>query len=308
MKVVALSGGVGGAKLLLGLYKVLPAGSLTAIVNVADDFEWYGLHISPDLDTALYALSGLSDYERGWGIAGDTFNGLSAFRRLGENVWFSVGDQDLSTHILRTLWLSQGVPLSQVTARFVERLKVGATILPATDGNLRTWIRHRHGVMPFQEYFVLHRAEVEVERVEFEGERVEPAPGVLEAIADCSLLVIGPSNPVVSIWPILKVKNVAEAVGRLKVPRVAVTPIVAGKAVTGPAGRLLAALGYEVSPLGVAQFYRGFISHIVIHRSDEMLAPELERMGLRVLATDVIMKSLENKKRLAEEILAWVRT
>ncbi len=305
MKVVALSGGVGGSKLLLGLYRTLPRGSLTAVVNVADDFEWYGLHISPDLDTALYALSGLSDYGRGWGVAGDTFHMLEALRLLGEPSWFSVGDRDAATHILRTHWLREGLTLAQVTERLAQRLGVTARLLPATNGRLRTWIRHPGGLMAFQEYFVLNRGQVDVLDVEFEGAGAEPAPGVVEAIWSCELLVIGPSNPIVSIQPILQVRGVREAIATCSAPRVAVSPIVGSSAVSGPAGRLMAALGYPVSALGVAQLYRGLISHLVIHHTDAALSGPIETMGIRVLATDVIMDSLEAKMRLAREVLRW---
>jgi LPPG:FO 2-phospho-L-lactate transferase len=306
MKVVALSGGVGGAKILLGLYRILPPGSLTAIVNVADDFEWHGLHISPDLDTALYALAGLSDYGRGWGIAGDTFNMLEALRLLGEPSWFAVGDRDLATHILRTRWLAEGLSLSEVTARFTDRLRIAATILPATNETLRTWIRHPGGVMAFQEYFVLNRWQTEVEGVEFQGSGCDPTPGVLQAIEQSDLFVVGPSNPVVSIWPILHVKGVRDAIYSLRSARVGISPIVGGSAVSGPAGKLLKALGYQVSAAGVAQFYSGLLTHFVIHRTDTDLVGRIESLGMRVLATDIIMGSLESKARLAEEILQWV--
>lgn len=305
MKVVALSGGVGGAKALLGLYKVLPPWSLVAVINVGDDFNWYGLYICPDLDTSLYALSGLSDYERGWGIAGDTFRALEALRAYGEPGWFSVGDRDLATHLLRTEWLSQGLTLSEVTARLSARLGIEAALIPATNELLRTQILYSGGVMPFQEYFVLNRADVEVKGVEFTGAGATPAPGVVEAIEACDLLVIGPSNPVVSIWPILQVRGIKDAIATLSVPRVGISPIVGGRAVSGPAGRLLKAMGYEVSPVGVAEFYRGLLTHMVIDKSDGWLASRIEGMGIQVLATDIIMNSLESKMRLAREILQW---
>jgi LPPG:FO 2-phospho-L-lactate transferase len=299
MQVVALSGGVGGARFVHGLSRAL-GGDLTVIVNTGDDFEHWGLHVSPDVDTVMYTLADLAHEERGWGLAEETFQTLEMVRRYGGDGWFQLGDRDLATHLLRTQALARGEALSAVTARFSRALGVGARILPMADGRCRTMIDTReHGTLSFQDWFVRHRAP-EVRAVRFEGSP-PPAPGVVAAIEAADLVLIGPSNPYVSIDPILSRPGVREVLEGKRV--VAVSPIVGGKAVKGPLAAMIPALsGRPPSAAAIAAHYGALLSGIVIERGDE------EGLGaLRVLATGTVMTSRAERTRLARELIAFAR-
>jgi LPPG:FO 2-phospho-L-lactate transferase len=307
--IVGLAGGVGGAKLLQGLALALTDGELTAIVNTADDFELYGLHISPDLDTVLYTLAGLANPITGWGIAGDTRATLDAIARLGRDPWFILGDQDLATHILRTERLKAGVPLSEVMAEFGSALGVATKILPMTDDRVATNVLTPDGWLEFQEYFVHRRQEDDVLEVEFNGASdATPATGVLEAIGTAELIIVCPSNPIVSIGPILAVPGIRDALEQTTAPVVAVSPIVGGRALKGPADKMLATLGHEVSAMGIATQYQELIDGIVIDHVDAKLAASIETSGLRVLTTQAVMGDAEDRRRLAAEVLEFGRS
>lgn len=299
MKVVALSGGVGGARLLDGLARALPPGDLTAIVNTGDDFVHWGLHISPDVDTVMYTLSGLADEQRGWGLAGETFGALSMVRRFGGPAWFGLGDHDLATHLLRTEALRAGESLSAVTARLCAAVGIPHPILPMADGPVRTMIETEgEGTLSFQDWFVRRRAEPPVRAVRFDG-HAGPAPAVIPAIDACHVVVFGPSNPYVSLDPILTRVGVREAIARK--PVVALSPIVGGAAVKGPLASMIRELaGDEPSPGAVERHYQGLVRGLVVERGDEA---SVRRMPL--LATSTVMRSRDDRLRLAEEILRF---
>jgi LPPG:FO 2-phospho-L-lactate transferase len=307
-KVVALAGGVGGAKLAQGLAEIVSGPDLSVIVNTADDFELYGLHISPDLDTVLYTLAGLANPATGWGIAGDTRATLDAIARYGEDPWFLLGDQDFATHILRTHWRREGQSLTRVTARLAAGLGVGTSLLPMSDDRVATMVETADGWLDFQDYFVARRHQDDVLDVRFDGiESARPTGEVVAAIERASLIVFCPSNPIVSIGPILSVPGIRDAIAQSDAPVVAVSPIIGGQALKGPADRMLAARGVEVSPLGVAQLYHGLIDGIVIDEQDAALAGRIEQLGTEVAVLQTIMGDKVDRARLAREILgvAW---
>lgn len=307
--IVALAGGVGGAKLAVGLYRCLPPGELTLIVNTGDDAEMFGLHISPDLDTALYTLAGLANPQTGWGLSGDTFAAMEMLERYGAPTWFRLGDRDLATHMVRTALLREGRRLTEVTAHLAARLGVQATVLPMCDERVATLVETPEGVLDFQEYFVHRRWDVEVHGVRLRGiDAARPTREVRAALLVAELVIFCPSNPVVSIGPILGVPGLADLLRGLRVPRVAVSPIVGGQAVSGPAGRLMRALGFAESVHGVAAFYRGLIDGLVIDHADAAERARLEASGLSVLVTNTIMRSDDDRTALAEAVLAFART
>lgn len=306
MRVVALAGGVGGAKLAHGLAQVLPAAALTVIVNTGDDFEHLGLPISPDLDTVMYTLAGLANPATGWGLAGETWNFLAALERLGSPTWFRLGDHDLATHIERRRRLAAGETLTQATAALCAALGVGPRVLPMTDDRLRTMVLTDEGELEFQEYFVHRRCEPRVSGFHFAGEATaRPTPAVLAALAAADAVVLCPSNPFVSLGPILRLPGVRERLaGR---PVVAVSPIVGGQALKGPAAKMLAELGQEVSAVAVARGYAGLISGFVLDAVDAALEREASRAasGVPVLVTDSIMRDDAGRARLARAVLAF---
>ena len=305
--IVALAGGVGGAKLADGLYRSLAPDTLTIIVNTGDDFDLYGLHISPDADTVLYTLAGLANPETGWGIAGDTFATLEMLRRYGEDTWFLLGDRDFATHIQRTRWLREGQSPTQVADALRAALGVRARMLPMTDAPVATRVRTPDGELAFQDYFVRRQHRDEVLGIRFEGiEAAQPSDAVRAAIAEAEAIVFCPSNPIVSIGPILAVPGMRDLLRASRTPRVAVSPIVAGQALRGPADRMLAGLGDEVSAFGVAQLYRDVLDGVVIDASDAALAGRISaELGMRVLATNTIMRSVDDRQRLARETLRF---
>jgi LPPG:FO 2-phospho-L-lactate transferase len=294
--VVALSGGVGGARLLRGLARVLPAEALTAVVNTGDDFEHWGLYVSPDVDTVMYTLAGLSHEERGWGLAGETFGMLEAMRRYGEDDWFAIGDKDMATHVARTQALARGETLTAVTARLCRALGVRARVLPMSDDRCTTIVETRdQGALTFQTWFVRHRAAPAVSRVRFDGD-ARATTAVLDALCGADVVVIGPSNPYVSIDPILCLPGVREAV--FARPVVAVSPIVGGKAIKGPLASMIPELdGIAPSAAAIAAHYPG-LRGMVVERGDDV-------PGLRVLATDTVRHSAADSERLAREVLEF---
>ena len=305
VKVVVLSGGVGGARFVQGLVDVVEPSDVTVVGNVGDDLEVLGLHVSPDLDSILYALAGLNDERRGWGRADETWRVLETVGSLGGETWFRLGDLDLGLHLVRTQALRAGEPLSSVTLRLARALGIEPRLLPATDDRLRTWIRTPSGEFSFQEWFVARGHRDEVDAVRFEGEEsATAAPGVLEAIADADLILLAPSNPYVSIGPILAVAPIREALAARRVPSVAVSPLIGGRAVKGPADRMLARLAGGTSPAHVAGAYPGLIDALVVDEAD---ADDLDGLGeVRPIVTRTLMTDLEARKRLAEAALGAV--
>ena len=304
MRVVALAGGTGAAKLLRGLATCMAPRDLTVIGNTGDDTEVWGLHISPDLDTVTYALAGLLDVERGWGLAGETFNCLAAMAAHGADTWFNLGDRDLATHLTRTRALRDGQPLSAVTARLAADLGVTARILPMSDEPVRTMIRTPGGRLTFQEYFVREKALVEIVGVDYEGApSARPAPGVLDALESAERIVVCPSNPVVSIGPLLAVPGVREALLAARQRTVAVSPIVAGTALKGPADRLMAELGTESSVVGVARLYSGWVGTLVIDTADLQHVAGVEAEGMRCVVAPTVMSSPERAAQLARVVI-----
>jgi LPPG:FO 2-phospho-L-lactate transferase len=306
MRVVALAGGVGGAKLADGLAQAVGLGSLSVVVNTADDFELFGLRICPDLDTVMYTLAGLANSYTGWGVSGDTFTALNLLQRYGEPDWFQIGDQDFATHVARSHLLAQGLSLTAVTVHLRRALGVGAALLPMTDAPVATLIETADGVLGFQDYFVRRHQADTVRGVRFAGIEEAGVPeGVRAACAAADVIVFCPSNPIVSIGPILAVPDMRSVLRSSRAPRVAVSPIVGGRALRGPADRMLASLGHEVSPLGVARLYRGLVDGFVIDRVDADARTAIEKLGMHVLVTDTVMAANEDRRRLAREVIEF---
>jgi LPPG:FO 2-phospho-L-lactate transferase len=303
--IVVLTGGTGGAKFLDGLRQVVSGEQLTLVVNTGDDLEWWGLYVSPDLDSITYVLAGLLSKERGWGVKGDTFFCLQAMRDLGEPIWFHVGDRDLAVHLLRSKLLTAGKTLSEATAEITAKMGVQARILPMSNSRVETRVDTPIGELSFQEYFVQRWYQDPVNSVRFAGASdAEPAPGVIEAITSASAVILAPSNPVTSIGPILAVPGIREALRSTEAQIVAVSPIVGGKAVSGPAGILMAAQGLQPSIAGVAAAYEDFLDVLIVDQSDQVAAKQLARPGLRVLCTNTIMTSGEDRSNLARIVMS----
>jgi LPPG:FO 2-phospho-L-lactate transferase len=313
--IVALAGGVGGAKLADGLYRALgqrrarhASPLLAVIVNTADDFDLYDLRISPDADTVLYTLAGIANPATGWGIAGDAFTTLEMLRRYGGDTWFLLGDRDFATHVLRTHWLRQGQRPTDVLRSFAQALGVRAELLPMCDEPVATLVRTPEGELAFQDYFVRRRHADAVQAVRFSGiEEARVTPEVREALSSARAVMFCPSNPIVSIGPILAVPGMRALLRDLTVPKIAVSPIVGGRALKGPADRMLAGMGHEVSPVAVAQLYRDLLSGIVIDQRDGELAARIEEMGVRVCVTDTIMEDIPDRERLASDVLRFAQ-
>lgn len=305
MKVVLLAGGTGGAKLADGLQQVLLPGDLTVVVNVGDDVEWFGLLVCPDIDTILYTLAGLADAERGWGVADDTFTALGMLARYGQDAWFQIGDADLATHLHRAQLLREGSSLTDATAAMAAALGVPSHLVPATDDRVRTMVQTDEGWLDFQDYFVRRGQADEVRALRFDGADVaRPGAAALAALAAAELVVIGPSNPLVSIGPTLAISEMRDAVLAAPAPRIGVSGIVAGRALRGPADRMLVSLGHESSALGVARVYQGLLDHFVIDESDAALAPEIEGLGMRVSVLPTVMRGRGDRAELARAIVA----
>ncbi|MBM3222686.1 MAG: 2-phospho-L-lactate transferase [Candidatus Tectomicrobia bacterium] len=306
--IVALAGGVGAAKFLRGLVDVIPPETLTIISNTGDDIELYGLHISPDIDIVAYTLSGLVDEERGWGLRGDTFDCLGMLRHYGEATWFNLGDRDLGTHILRTQRLRLGQSLTEVTAALCQALGLKTRIIPMCDQPVPSLIRTPVGWLHLQEYLVQRGGQDAVLDVTYQGiDAAQPAPGLCASLARAEAIVLCPSNPVISIGTILAVPGLQQAIQASAAPVVAVSPIVQGATLKGPADKMLQGLGFEVSAYGVAQYYDGLLDGLVIDTLDAALRPRLECLGLRVAVTNTIMRTLADKQALAQTALALAR-
>jgi LPPG:FO 2-phospho-L-lactate transferase len=302
--ITALAGGVGAARFLTGLVRLVKGEDLSIIVNTGDDIELFGLHISPDVDIVTYTLAGVVDEEKGWGIKGDTFRCLEALRKFSCEAWFNLGDKDLATHMFRTALLKNGFKLSEITAQVSSALGLDVAILPMTDDKFETRIATENGSVHFQEYLVKQGAKDEVLGVEFLGaESAKPALGVVESIMDARLVVVCPSNPVVSIGTILAVKGVREALRYTGAKKVAVSPIIAGAPIKGPADKLLRGLGLEVSAYSVAKLYSDFLDTFVLDMADVAEKDRIEKLGIEVKVTNTIMKSLEDKIELARTVL-----
>jgi LPPG:FO 2-phospho-L-lactate transferase len=296
---------VGAAKFLRGLARVAGQPRLSVIVNTGDDEEFYGLHVSPDLDTIVYTLAGASNPLTGWGLEDESFNTLGALVRFYGPAWFKLGDRDLATHLFRTERMRAGEPLSQITAEIARRYGVRAQVMPMSDDRVRTFIKVRgRGAIPFQEYFVRRRFRCTVERIELRGAaRARPLGAALGAIRSSDAVIIAPSNPFVSIGPILALRGMREAMRRRR-PRVAaISPIVGGKAIKGPAAKMLRALGHQASALGVARLYRDLCAVFVLDHADRRAAASIEKLGMRAVVTDTIMADETRSARLADVVL-----
>jgi LPPG:FO 2-phospho-L-lactate transferase len=301
VKVAVLAGGVGAARFLRGLVEAVDRKEITAIGNVGDDLEILGVSVSPDLDSVLYALAGRSDEERGWGRADETWNALATVSELGGEDWFRLGDRDLGLHLVRTEGLRRGEPLSVVTARLAAAFGIGITLLPATDDPLRTFIETPEGTFSFQEWFVARRHRDPVEGLQFAGaDTAAPAPGVLESLHDADLIVIAPSNPFVSIGPILAVGPIREALERRRVPAVAVSPLIGGRAVKGPADAMMTRLSGGTTAAHVARCYEGLIDALVIDEAD---VDDAAGVGVRAIVTRTLMDGPEGRLRVAHAAL-----
>jgi LPPG:FO 2-phospho-L-lactate transferase len=303
--ITALAGGVGAARLLRGMVEVVPASDITAIVNTGDDTDLHGLHISPDLDTVMYTLADAINPETGWGLAGESWRVMESLGRLGGVTWFNLGDQDLATHLYRTQRLGEGARLGEVTAELTGSFGVGVRLLPVTDDPLRTRVQLADGPeVGFQEYFVRLRHDVAVASVRFDGAGLAaPGPGVLEAIDTGEHVVVCPSNPVVSIGPLLAVPGVADHLEARREQVVGVSPIVAGAALKGPADRLLVEMGFESSVVGVARWYARWMGTLVIDEADAALAGAVEAEGVRCLVAPTVMSDLGRSSELARTVL-----
>ncbi|MDP9159139.1 MAG: 2-phospho-L-lactate transferase [Acidobacteriota bacterium] len=305
--IVVLTGGTGGAKFVDGLRRVINPEDLIAIVNTGDDFHWWGLHISPDIDSVMYVLSGRVSKERGWGVAGDTFFCLQTMTQLGGPSWFQVGDRDLAMHLLRTNLLAQGRTLSEATAEIASRMEVGPRVLPMCDSRVETRVNTPAGELSFQEYFVKRRYQDSVDGVRFEGAvQAKAAPGVTEAIISAEAVFLAPSNPVTSIGPILAVAEIRQALRDTSAPVAAISPIIGAAPVSGPAGILMAAQGFPISISGVAKAYEDFLDVLIVDLADEATAKKLEHSDLRIGCMNTIMRSADDRKQLARQALSFV--
>ena len=304
-KVLALAGGVGGAKLALGLARVVSPEQLIICVNTGDDDCFHGLHVSPDLDTVMYTLAGLADPQSGWGLAGDTFSALAMLNQYGADTWFNLGDRDLATHIRRTQLLRQGATLSEVTTELCQRLGVHQQVVPMSDEPVRTVLHTDAGDLAMQSYFVQHRTEPRVSSVEYVGsESAQTSPGLREALEEADLIVFCPSNPFLSVGPILAVQGVRAGLEKSTALRVAVSPIVGGAAVMGPAAKIMSEMGHEVSAVGVARQYQGLCDLFLIDDQDSHLVPAIQQLGVKPVVSSIIMNTDADKVALARSIVA----
>ncbi|MEM4345499.1 MAG: 2-phospho-L-lactate transferase [Candidatus Caldarchaeum sp.] len=300
----ALAGGVGATKLLVGLKHAMGLERGAAVVNTGDDEVFYGLHVSPDLDTVVYGLAGLGDAERGWGVLGDSFTALEMLGKLGCETWFKLGDRDLAVSLYRTMRMMEGASLTQATEEIAGRLGAGWRVLPMTDDRVKTMVETELGVMPFQQYFVKHGHRLSVRRIIFEGvESASPTQAVLQAIDTADYVVLSPSNPLVSISPILSLKGVRERLRRVEAKILAVSPFVGGRALKGPAASMMVDLGLDPSPAGVARLYGDFLDVLVFDIADSSYVEEVRALGVKPVAAKTVMNTLEDKVLLARTVL-----
>ena len=306
--ITVLAGGVGAAKFLQGLVKAVPEEKITIIVNTGDDIQLHGLHISPDLDIVTYTLAGMVDKEKGWGIDRDTFHCLEMLKGYEQETWFNLGDKDFATHVYRTCLLKRGLSLSEVTNKICQALGLRLTIIPMTNEKFETRIVTNEGTLHFQEYLVKRQAKDNVINVLFEGlEEAKPAPGVIDSILNASLIVVSPSNPIVSIGTILSVGNVRDALRKTKAKVVAITPIIGGAPVKGPADKLMKGLGLEISAYSVARLYQDFLDVFILDYTDQNEKKKIEQLGLQVIEINTLMKTQRDKVRLAKAVLKLMR-
>lgn len=304
MNVTVLAGGVGAARFLGGVVQVVPESHITVISNVGDDEDFFGLRVCPDIDIVIYTLADAVDTEKGWGLRGETFHALDALKRFGYETWFNLGDGDLATHVHRTQLLREGATLSEATRSIAEAYGLTLRLLPVSDDRIRTVVETDAGTLAFQEYFVKRRTEDDVRSVRFEGAaEAMPAPGVIEAILDADVVALAPSNPVVSIGPLLAVPGVREALRSTRARVVAISPIVGGKTIKGPADRMMASLGMAPNAVGVAEAYRDFLDVLIIDEQDRDLAAAVEATGVRAVVTQTVMHGPAEKRALAETAL-----
>jgi LPPG:FO 2-phospho-L-lactate transferase len=304
MRIVALAGGTGAAKFLRGLCRVTDPSGVTVIGNTGDDLEMWGLSVSPDLDTVMYTLGGVVDETKGWGLSGDSFHCRNAIGRLGAPTFFGLGDRDLATHLLRTEQLGRGVPLADVTADLCRRFGIKSRILPMSNEPVRTKVKTPGGLLSFQEFFVRERCAPDIVDVVYDGaDRAVPAPGVLEVIGEARMIIVCPSNPISSIGPILAVPGVRQAISQTAARVTAVSPIVGRAPVSGPAGKMMAAKGIDVSAVGVARIYAGLLDGLVVDRRDASLAAAIEQEGVDVVVTDTIMDGCETEMAFARTVV-----
>jgi len=307
--ITCLAGGVGAARFLDGLARVFPPEKITVIVNTGDDLQYLGCHVSPDLDIVTYTLAGIVDKAKGWGIEGDTFGCMDQLGKYSAETWFRIGDRDFATHLLRTAYLQQGFNLSEVTEKIRNSLGVKVKILPMTDHMVATKIKTPRGVLEFQEYFVKRKFQDRVEDVTYEGAaHATPGPGVIPAIEKTDLIILCPSNPILSIGPILAIPEIRNSVANTRAKIVGISPIVGGKAIKGPLDQMMESLGLEVSPFGVAQLYKGLMRGYVIDDVDRAIISKITSLGMRVIATKTVMDSEEAKSKLAENTLKFAET
>jgi len=305
MKITALAGGVGGSKLLLGLYRVMDPADLTIIVNTGDDIVMHGLNVSPDPDIIMYTLAGVVNEEHGWGIQGEAFLVAEGLERYGRPVWFKLGDRDLATHIHRSALMREGATLSQAIESIRTALGVRALMLPMSDDRAPTMLDTEEGRMHLQAYLVRRRCKPRLKAIALESaQRARPAPGVIEAIANADGIVISPSNPLISIGPILAVPGVREALGKRRADVAAVCPLVGGKSLKGPSDKMMAELGHDASAVGVAALYSDICGTLMIDDEDEAASAAIEALGMRAVVRPTVMKSVEDKERLAHHVLA----
>ena len=303
-----LAGGVGASRFLQGLVQVVDPSSVTVISNTGDDVEMFGLHVSPDTDIVIYALAGAVNPVTGWGLTGDTFTVVDQLQRFGYERWFNLGDRDLAMAIHRTRLAREGMPMHEIVARLASDWGLACRVIPMSNEPVRTVISGPDARLPFQEYMVRLRTEVDVHGIEFDGiEAASPAPGVIEAIEEAELVIIAPSNPLVSIGPILAIDGIRHALEHSRATRVAISPIIAGEVVKGPLAKMMTTLGLEVTAVGVAELYRGLIDVMVIDEQDSALASRVEALGMRCLVTDTMMTSDARKAELAADVIAAAR-
>ena len=306
-KVLALAGGVGGAKLVLGLSKILKPEELSIVVNTADDDMFHGLHVSPDVDTVIYALSGLTNKTTGWGVDGDSFRTLSALKRLGDETWFQLGDLDLATHIKRTSMLRAGKSLSEATQHLAKNLGILHDVIPMSDDSVKTKAITKSEELDFQDYFVRRKCEPAIQEIKFEGiSTAKPSQQFIDAISQAETIIICPSNPIVSIAPIIELPGIKELISNFKGKRIAVSPIIGKKVLKGPAAKMKMELNEDVSSIGVAKRYIGICDWFVIDKADTEEANEIEKLGMNVHITSTIMNSDEEKINLANKILSLI--
>lgn len=305
-KVVALAGGVGGAKLAYGLYQLVPPENLTIIVNTGDDFEHIGLHISPDLDTVMYTLAGLANPATGWGVRDESWNMMAALARYGGPIWFQLGDRDLATHLLRSQWLREGYPYNWVTAELCRRLGVRCTILPMSEQPVRTMLLTDQGELAFQDYFVHRRCQPVVKEIRFAGaDTAQPSREVSNTLRNADLIIFCPSNPLVSLDPILALPSLRRIIAASRAPRLGVSPIVGGTALKGPAAKMMQELGMDVSPSGVARHLQEVLTGLVIDQVDASQCEAVAALGIHTLVTNTVMQNDGERIQLAQEVLAW---